>query len=180
MAILPTAAVANDQTEKKAQELLYSFYNYYFSGNPLTLAGQTVTFPKIEDPAALVDGKSRYLFNQSQPALFGTGPQIHTIFTDLRPLSMGRSATAKTVKGNAIITIYVRVANPSTGMNSAAFESRYWADALKQIFQSGNQALAQLGIHKAKVARGPVPVATPAQQTNMLVITAQFQYDVGY
>jgi hypothetical protein len=170
--ILTHAAVSNTETERKAQEIIYAFYAFFFINTARTLAGAQVTFPAL--------AKENYLFNQQQAQPLAAGPQIHTIFTDLRPLQIGQDNTNKLIRNNAILTIYIRVANPSDGMQSADFECRFWSDALKQIFESGTQALAQLGIHHTKIRRGPIPVPAAGTQTRMLVVTAQLQYTVKY
>lgn len=176
--ILTADPISNSETERKWQELIYAFYKYWFSNTPRALSGGTVTFPLL--------GPENYLFNQQQSvpppntASGQTGPIIHTILTDLRRLTQGQSAATKLVKANAILTIYVRVRNPSDGMQTADFEARFWGDALRQIFESGTQGLAQLGLHHAKVVRGPTPVPAPAMQTRMLVVTGQLQYSAGY
>lgn len=170
--ILSAPAISRVQTERKGQEILYAFYQYWFSGQEHLLAGDQVTFPSLSNAC--------YLFNQQSANSAPNGPQIHTVFTDLRPLLEGKSSAARLVKINAILTIYVKVANPSTGMQSADFEARLWADNLKRIFENGTQSLAQLGIHHVQLRRGPAPVPFPGIQARMLVVTAQFHYDSPY
>lgn len=170
--ILSTPPVSNSETERKTQEAFYAFYRHWFSGAPRVLAGATVTFPLLPN--------ENYIFNQSQSVPPDKGAQVHTIFTDLRAITAGQSGATKRVTNNALFTIYVRVRNPGEGMQSADYECRLWADALRQIFESGTQALAQIGIHHTKIRRGPVVVPVPGLQTRMLVVSAQLQYEVGY
>jgi hypothetical protein len=172
MPILTSPPVSNAETERKAQEILYEFYRYWFSNVPRTLGGVTVTFPAL--------APENFLFNQQEAEPPATGPAIHTVLTDLRPLQQGQSSVTKLVKANALLAIYVRSRNPGTGFQSANNEARYYADALRQIFESGTQALAQLGVHHAKVRRGPVPMPSTGVQVSMLVVTAQLQYSAGY
>jgi hypothetical protein len=126
--ILNADAVSNSETERRAQEIIYAFYNHFFSGEARTLGGESVTFKKLEP--------TNYIFNQQQSTNPKTGPEIHTVVTDARPMQRGNSSSTKTVVFNTILTIYVRVRNPSDGMQSADFESRFWADALKRIFEA--------------------------------------------
>lgn len=172
MSILSATPISAAATERTAQEILYAFYQHFFSGAPVTLAGEQVTFPLLS-PA-------NYLFNQQQSNPAAVGAQIHTIFIDLRPTQVGNDAVTRLVQINTLLTIYVRVANPGAGLQSADFECRERADDLKRIFESGTQALAQLGMHNTKLRRGPLPMATPGLQTRMLIVGARLQYTSAY
>lgn len=176
MPVLTSSSISPDQAERRLQELLYEFYLRYFTGAPVAVGANTRTFPLLPKNT-----------EQSTPWLFGDAELrghpdawVHTIVTDWRLSEQEETTTQKLVTGDVTLSIFVRAANPGKGFNSADHFGRTIADAMRQIWESEQVALAQKDIHNARVRRGPIPVAYPGAQSRLLMVTAKTMYRTAY
>ena len=166
--ILSQAAVSNSETERRAQELLYAWYQLYFTGTPVTLAGDTVTLPKL--------AKTDYVFQQGPLRQPSATPQIQTVFIDLKP-TYDRAGEANLVRAEVMASVTVSCAYPSSGDQKADHQARLVADALRRMFESERHAIAQKGIRHARVLRGPKPISTPLAATRLLMVRLELQFE---
>jgi len=168
-AILNQQAISNTETERRAQEVLYAWYRLFFTGESVTIAGETVTLPKLE--------KTDYIFQQGPLRSPSQSPQIQTVFIDSSTeyTHNGPSRLA-TMEVHASLT--VSCAYPSAGDQSADHKARLVADALRRMFESEKLALAQKGIHHARVLRGPKPIGTRLAATRLLMVRMELQFAV--
>jgi hypothetical protein len=174
--MLTSAPISRREAERRLQELLYEFYLLYFTGAPVEVGGDTVTFEALPKNTKEL---THWLFGDAE--LRGTpAAWVHTVITDWRLHEQDESETQKLVRGDLTLSLCVRAANPGRGLQEPDFRSRAIADGLRQIFESEQHALAQKGIHHARVRRGPVPVAFPGTHSRMLMVTAQTHYRTSY
>ncbi len=174
--MLASPPISNQQAERRRTELLYEFYRRYFTGQPVTVGGYSRTFPLI---AANTEQVTPWLFGDA--TLRGQPPAwVHTLIVDWRLGEQEETATAKLVRGDVTLSVFVRVAQPGDGLQQPDFLCRTITDGLRQIFENESLALAQKDIHNVRVRRGPVPVAFPATNSRLLTVTAQTMYRTAY
>jgi hypothetical protein len=119
-------------------------------------------------------------FNQTQLPTDAPKPQIHTVFTEIRPKEDSYDNTKRIVTAEADIAFFVRVANKGALANKTDLECRKLADDLKQIFQSETRFdLARKNILHARIRRGPTPLPTIGFQVRMLIVTAKLRYYIA-
>jgi hypothetical protein len=123
------------------------------------------------------DNQADLFFNQAQLPKEAPLPQIHTVWIDLRPREENVDPTQKRICVEADIMIYLRVANQGGAGMKNDFRCRELADKVRQIFQSPDRfALARRGIYRARIVRGPVPVATIGYQVRAIVLHCELRY----
>ncbi len=166
--MLASPAISQQETERKATELVLEFLRLWFTGNPVTIAGAATTLPPVT-----------YHVGQSivpQPSEFS---QIHFV-QDVRPKSMLDGSDSKLVRSALTLTFQVRTSKSGDKIAGAAgFENRRLADALKQVFESEKKLLAQKGIHHLKVVRGPAELPSPLCLTRLLIVTGELSYSAA-
>lgn len=157
---LTSSPVGAAHTERAAEELLNEFFKAHFTGE------QPQDFPKVD-----------ILFNQAVLPEAQPNPQIHCVFLNPTTHERTLSATERIVQTDAMLAIYVRVANKGSNRNDADFICRRIADNVKTLFQSSARAdLTRRGILKPRLRRGPTPGTATAHQMRLLVVECQFRY----
>jgi hypothetical protein len=172
---LSKAAVDANQTERRATELLNQWLKSYFDGAAHTVGdfiGQV--FPLCE-----------IVFNQAAPG--GGKPLLHVVYASLRPArDFVRRATVaggedrKQMTVATVLNIFVRVKNAGEAVIGAEATCREIADLLKMILEhpEARGALAQKGVHHAKVLAGPAAQPFPGMQVRLLTVAAQLRYRI--
>lgn len=174
--MLTSPAISPHEAERKFQELLYEFFLLFFTGGPVNVGANLLTFPALPKNTDIL---THWLFGTAE--LIGHPEAwVHTVISDLRLEEDSVTATQKLVTGKAVLAIYVRAAATAKGFQDADFTCRAIADGIRQIIESEQQLLAQKDLHHVKVVRGPVPVAYPGAPSRMLVVNAQPMYRVDY
>lgn len=155
MSTLTSPPVSRNETERGLQEVLLEFLKSNF--------GDTVD----------------YFFNQTQLPADAPKPQIHVVFTDIRPKEDYYDRTTRIVVAETDLTFFARVANKGAQGNKSDHECRKLADDLKQLFQSAARyELARKNIRRARIRRGPTPLPTIGFQVRMLIVTAKVRYAI--
>lgn len=161
---LPVAPISQQETERKAVELLDAFYRSFFTGTEVTVANAPITLPVCD-----------YQFGVGTPPQHAEKPSIHTVFSDWMERS-SFDAGGRRVFVDLVMQIYVRVGTLEGPQLKSDHIARRVADAVKQIFQSEEYLLAQKGIHHARVKKPPSPLPFEGMAVRMLVVSAQIQY----
>lgn len=164
---LESGAISQQETERKAQELLREFYLLFFTGSAVMVAGASVTLPKCDFFYAV----------QAIPKA-SDKPQIHTVFTDWKPKQQF-DGTTKRVHVDVTAQITVRVGEPGIGKENPDHMVRRVGDAVRQLFESEKILLAQKGIRHCSVRRGPTALPISGMAARMLIVAMQFQYQAA-
>jgi hypothetical protein len=174
------------ETERSVQELLNEFYKAYFSGadsvedGPVSYPGSMIETPDGEIPFV----GCNLAFNATMPDM--TKPVIHTVFTDLKPDRTWETSTAGIVTQRnyrvpACMTVYVRVQNKGQADGQSDFMARRVADQVRYLFESPTLrgAIAQKGITRARIVRGPLPQGFPGYQVRMMIVDYVLTYAIS-
>ncbi len=156
--------ISQQETERKAMELLLKFFRLFFTGTPVAVSGDTETLPLCD----------LYWAVQTVPKA-SEKPQIHTVFLDWKAKEHF-SGDRKLVRADVMAQIIVRVAEPGTDGKNPDHKAMRVADGLKRLFESEKILLAQKGIHHCKVKRGPIALSINGMAARMLVVTFQLHY----
>lgn len=160
--------ISDDEPERNLTEALDAYWKRFFTGTSIQLGARAVKLPVVD-----------ILFNQTTPPQPSTRPQIHTIISDIGHGEHRTNATDSLHRRPVTLTIYVRTSAPGQGSNTADFECRRVADAVRQLFdRSERLQLSAAGILNARCRKGPVPIPTPGVQTRMIIATAILTYRV--
>lgn len=156
-----------EQTEKRLRELLNQFGKFYFTGAPVATAGGARTFPECE-----------MVFNANQAGM--QKPTIHIAFFDMRPERRWEKEGEVQYTVEALLSIWVRVANRGDSFNKNDHLCAAIADALRWLLISPRDraALAQKGILHVKVERGPIAQPAVGFQVRFLSVSARLRFAV--
>jgi hypothetical protein len=161
---LNSASISQNETERRAQELLHEFYGRFFTGVVVQVAGESVTLPVCE-----------YFYAVQSVPKASDKPQIHTVFFDWKPISQF-SGSGKLVRAEVTAQVIVRAGQPGVSGQNPDHAVRRVSDAVRQLFESEQVVLAQKGIHHCAVKRGPVTLPMAGMAARLMVVTMQFHY----
>jgi hypothetical protein len=79
------------------------------------------------------------------------------------------------------MTVYVRVQNKGQADGQSDFMARRVADQVRYLFESPTLrgAIAQKGITRARVVRGPLPQGFPGYQVRMMIVDYVLTYAIS-
>lgn len=162
---LTSAAISQQETERKLVEVLNEWLKLWFSNTPRTLAGvANVTLPVVDT----------FFGQQNVPQPSGKS-QIHATW-DIRNDPAEFNGDDKLLRSDLTLTLNVRTAQQGVPEGRADAENRRVADGLKQVFESETKDLALKGLRHLEVARGPVVLPSPLCKTRLLIVTGKLVY----
>lgn len=154
------------ETESKEREILNAFLTQFFTGAEHTDDdGNPAIFPQCV-----------IAFNQTDVRSL-TLPLIHWNFAN-RQTTRQPGDGGMIVQTDCLSTVLVQV-NTEGRMDTADHTCADVASNLMELLHCTQRLqLAQLGISRCRVQRGPVPLIMPGLRTRLLVVSAHLEYTI--
>ncbi len=156
-------------TERKTRELLNEFTLGWFDGaeHDTPLQDEPVAFPECA-----------VAFGQSYPR--EARPLIHYVFASLTPDRDWVRGDAIAVTARLLLNVFIRVPTAGSSGQRADNLASNVADLWRMLMDCAElrAPLAQKGLHRMTVLRGPVPLTFPGYQVRLIVAKAELNYEL--